>query len=186
MKKRFIPILLAVVALVILPASLVTAQETTTHTINFDIDNGKYMTQRYYNDYPPVTVDADATFSGQIRQRNGSWYLLPSLLMEGNITIDGVQHEIVVKQLYHPPRVNYRLVKDTTSQKSEQWYYCVEVDIEGDKYTGYLWFWVQSNKVNGKLIPYGGQSQFYFEGIRADGEIATFYRQGAAPPPVIE
>ena len=188
MKKRVIPIMLAVVAMVILPVGVVAAQETTIHEINFDI-NGKYKTQDYYSwTSPSVTVDANATFSGELRQKNGSWYFLPSPLMKGNITIGGEQHEIVVKQLYHPPHFNYHLHYDNPApynNKSEEWYYRVEVDIEGDKYTGWLWFWVISDKVDGKLIQSGGQSQLYFEGIRADGKIVTFYTVGA-PPPVIE
>ena len=183
MKKRIMAILLAAVLLMTLPAALVAAKGTTIHEINFNID-GKYMTQNYYTS-SYVTVNANATFGGELRQKNGNWSLLPSPLMKGNITIAGVPHEIVVKQLYHPPRFNYHLNYDTSQQKSEQWYYRVEVDIEGDKYTGWLWFWVMSNKVNGKLIPSGGQSQLYFEGIRADGKIVTFYTVGA-PPPVIE
>ncbi len=180
MKKRVIAILLVAVLLMILPAALVAAKETT-HTINFNLD-GKYLTKDYFSDWAAVPVDANATFGGELREKNGNWYLST---LTGNITIDGVPHEIVVQQLYHPPRVNYHLNYDTLYSKSEQWYCLVEVNIDGDKYAGWLWFWVIYSKVNGEPIPVGGQSFINFQGI-IDGKIADFQTVPPFNPPVIE
>jgi len=180
MKKRFIAILLAAVVLVTLPTALVVAKETTTHEINFNID-GKYMTKNYFME-SPVRVDANTTFGGELREKNGNWYLSP---LEGNITIDGAPYEIVVKQLNHPRPVNYYLYYDTPEQKSEQWYCVVEVNIDGDKYTGWLWFWVYYTKVNGVPIPNQGQSFINFQGI-IDGKITNFQTVPPYRMPVIE
>ncbi len=165
MKQKVIAILLAVVILMILPAGLAAAKTTTTHEINLTL-NGQYSMKDARLYVPPSTnVPATVTIGGELKEKNGNWYLSP---LTGNIEINDVFYEIVVKPLNHPQPINYYLYYETPEQKSEQWYCVAEVNIEEDKYTGWLWFTSQKY-----YNQYQGQSQLYFQGI-VDGEIATF------------
>ena len=165
MKKKVIAILMATVILMILPATVVAAQNTTTHEINLTL-NGRYDTRDYrFPSPPPPYVTANVTIGGELKEKNGNWYLSP---LTGNIKIGDSNYEIVVKPLSHPQPINYCLHFNYPEQKSEEWYCVVEVNIEGDKYTGWLWFWLYN-----WYTQYQGQSQLYFQGI-VDGQIATF------------
>ena len=171
-KKRVIALLLVAVLLVSLPAAIVAAKEKTTHTINCNFV-GTYTTWDYYGGPSSIEEGVNASFNGTLKEKNGDWYLLP---LSGNITIADETYEIVVTDVNHPrPRPISYSEKFFGNQKTQNAYCCLEVNINGYRYAGYLRFYGWSEKVGDKWvqIPEWGQQELFFQGI-VDGEIAYY------------
>ena len=85
MKKLVIATLLVTAILMILPTGLAAAQNTTTHEINLTL-NGQYSIKGDRLYIPPSTnVPATVTIGGELKEKNGNWYLSP---LTGNIEIN--------------------------------------------------------------------------------------------------
>lgn len=179
--------MLLVVALAMSAAAIGTAAaKTTTQSIEFTLEG-------YGESYDPVTdtwisVPVSAVLDGNVKDKDGTFYLSPQT---GIITIDGVEHQIQVKQAKQSEPVYY-------NEDSWEWYYsdCYhsygeweewmtvsEINIEGRKYIGTLGWYQQYYYEVYACIPYEGYwdgSGLYFQGI-VDGKMMSFWLNGDFP-----
>lgn len=173
MKKisRNLTTTLLVAAVVMSAAIGIAAAVTTTNQIEFNLNQGAY----YTND--PVTgtytyVPASAVINGIIKNKDGTLYISPQT---GTITIDGVDHNIQVKNAKQPePILYYKYEYGTPGQyyyKYEYWYDMVEVNIEGNKYIGWL-YWSKYHQEYYSTVYDYASSQLGFQGI-VDGKMVS-------------
>ena len=89
--KKLLLILVVAILVLTLPAGVVAAkveEKTEANRIEFNLDVGTYK----IGDAEPVS--ASAVLTGNLREKDGKLYLSP---LNGTITIDGEEHNIVVK-----------------------------------------------------------------------------------------
>lgn len=179
MSRKIIAILFAATLVMSAAAMGMAAAKTTTQKIEFDFDEGWYDTS------DPATgewtsVPASAVLTGNIKDKDGTQYLSPQT---GTITIDGIEHQIQVKQPKQSEPVMYYEYEWGTPgaeyYKYQEWYKIVEVNIEGDKYIGWLYWGKYHYEYYGEVWDYE-YSYLSFQGI-ADGKMANCWLHGDFP-----
>lgn len=179
--------MLLAVALAMSAAAIGTAAaKTTTQSIEFTLEG-------WGESYDPVTdtwtsVPVSSVLDGNIKDKDGTYYLSPQT---GTITIDGVEHQIQVKQAKQSEPVFYD--EDSWCYEYDPCYkYCYEwedwitiseINIEGRKYIGTLGWYQQYYYEVYACIPYEGywdESYLHFQGI-VDGKMMYFGLYGDFP-----
>jgi len=175
--KKLVVVLLAA-SLAILASTGVAAAGTTVKAIEFDLE-GEYVS------YEPVTgietsVPASAFLTGNIRDKGGTRYLSP---LTGTITIDGMEHNILVKAAKQSEPIYYWEWEEGTPgeyyYKGYHVYSFVEVNIEGDKCIGWL-FWYKVHWEYYGIVIDEEMTELEFNGV-VDGRWVTGYLEGGLP-----
>ena len=183
--------MLLAVALAMSAAAIGTAAaKTTTQSIEFTLEG-------WGESYDPVTdtwisVPVSAVLDGNVKDKDGTFYLSPQT---GTITIDGVEHQIQVKQAKQSEPVFYYEDSEcwwydacnNGCYEMESWMTISEINIEGRKYIGNLnwhkyhdWGVYQLNCECEPYDYYYEESYLYFTGI-VDGKMMDFWLSGDFP-----
>ena len=169
MNRKVITLLLAATMVMSLAAIGTVAAKTTTQKIEFNLNDGEYCT-----DYPDDEdcVPASAVLTGNIMDRDGTMYLS---ILKGTITLGGVNHKIQVKSLKQSEPITYEIDVEGTPnegdyQVCEEWFTPVEINIQGDKYIGYLEWTKCYGETDGNVLEYE-YSLLYFFGIVDGNEV---------------
>ena len=188
MNKKILVILLAVALAMSAAAIGTAAAKTTTQSIEFTLEG-------WGESYDPVTdtwisVPVSAVLDGNIKDKDGTYYLSPQT---GTITIDGVEHQIQVKQAKQSEPVFYDEDSwcyywnpcDNYCYEWENWMTIGEINIEGRKYIGNLnWYqdhyWGTDWWTCEPYEYYWDGSYLYFQGI-VDGKMMSFWLNGDFP-----
>lgn len=178
MNRKVIAILFAVILVMSVAAMGMAATTATTQKIEFNL-NGSYDTS------DPATgiwtsVPAAAILTGNIKDKGGTQYLSPQT---GTITIDGIDHQILVKQPKQSEPVYYYEYEWGTPgveyYKYQYWNAIVEVNIGGDKYIGWLSWYKYHYEWYGSVYD-DAYSYLSFQGI-VDGKMANCWLSGDFP-----
>jgi hypothetical protein len=169
MIRRVIAVLFAATLIMSVTAIGMAAAKTTTQKIEFHLEDG------YYDTLDPATgewirVLASAFLIGNIKDTDKSQCLSP---LTGAIAIDGIKHQILVKQPKQSEPVYYYEFEEGTQgsdfyEKGQVWSTIVEVNIEGDKYIGSLSWEKYHGEWYGQVVDYEN-SQLYFQSF-VDGK----------------
>ena len=149
MRKLSVAILLAVILAI--PFGIGTAfAKTPKHGIEFNLSGDVFVYETEAGETTIATVPAEAVFGGIIRDKKGATFLSP---MKGNITIDGVEHNIKVKAVKESEPV-FRYIYPGEMGYAD--WAVVEVNIGGDKAIGTIYMWSTSSME---------ETRFQFTGI---------------------
>ncbi|MFC2013531.1 hypothetical protein ACFLU8_01405 [Chloroflexota bacterium] len=175
MKRLVIVICLVAILLTTLSVGALAAEKNTTQKIGFNFnldgyDGIKLDPLQMRLDYDNAE-SASAVLSGIIKDKGGTLYLSP---LTGTITIDDIQHRIIAHQLKQSEPVGYFHSEGIVER--QEWYCYVEVNIEGSKYSGILWW--GSKLVNGSF--YSEYSYIQCSGYE-NGEPLLFWLKGELP-----
>lgn len=186
MNKKILVMLLAVALAMSVTAIGTAAAKTTTQSIEFTLEG-------WGESYDPVTntweeVPVSAVLDGNVKDKDGTIYLSPQT---GTITIDGVEHQIQVKQAKQSEPVLY--YEDSWCwdwdecnwwcYEWNEWITYSEINIEGRKYIGTLnWY-----QYHDRGMWDCDQYDYYYEGSYldfrgiVDGKLMNFWLYGDFP-----
>lgn len=125
--KKLLLILVAAILALILPAGVVVAK-TAVKQIEFNLDDGTYEIRG------TVSVSASVVLTGNIREKGTNIYLSP---LTGTITIDGEEHNILVKAEKQSEPVIH-IYRDIGGRVYDVDLQRVLVNVKGWKATGIL------------------------------------------------
>lgn len=169
MNRKVIALLFAATMVMSLAAIGTAAAKTTKENIEFNLYADEYCTD-YLDDED--CVPASAVLTGNIKDRYGTMYLS---ILTGTFTLDDVDHKIQVKSLKQSEPVSYEIDVEVTPGEGnylvcEEWYTPVEINIQGDKYIGYLEWSKCYGETAGTVFEYE-YSLLYFTGIVDGNEV---------------
>lgn len=179
MKRKTLSMLLVLAVLILAVPAGIVAAKSADNTIAFDLEGDWTAFEPTTGD--PIQSDATAILTGKINEKNGRFYLTP---LNGTITIGDVEYPIHVKEAKQSEPIyqqHYELDTQYVYMDNEDWICFVEVNIDGDKLVGKLYWYDHYKliKINGKVYESEG-TDLEFSGV-VDGNWVDCLLSGDLP-----
>ena len=176
-RKVLVSLFASLILLVVVAAVIVVAETTIQKTELYVEGTVFYMTP---TEPPEPSVEASATLSGNLTEKDGKYYLSP---LNGTITVGDADSKILAKPLKTSEPMEYFEIEYIDEGgylvKNQNWSMTIQVNIGGDKSMGF----VGIGKFYHELIGEMEFSYLNFYGVKEGRMIACEMSYPPLPPP---